>query len=92
MISSRLQSVIRSVAEEFGVDAVWLFGTAAADETAARDIDLAVEGLPRERFFDFYDRLYFALPKPVDLVDLSKDPPIASIVRAHGVRIYERRS
>ncbi len=92
MISSRLQSVVRSVAEEFGVEGVWLFGSAAIDEAAARDIDVAVEGLPSDRFFDFYDRLFFALPKPVDLVDLSEDPPIASIVRAHGVRIYERRS
>jgi len=92
MISSRLQSVIGSAAKEFDVEAVWLFGTARIDEAAARDIDLAVEGLPSERFFDFYDRLYFALPKPVDLVDLSQDPPIAAIVRAQGVRIYERRS
>jgi hypothetical protein len=26
----------------------------------------------------------------VDLVDLSQNPPIASIIRAKGVRIYER--
>lgn len=92
MISSDLQNLIRSTAQEFGVDAVWLFGSAADDETAAGDIDLAVEGLPGERFFDFYDRLYFSLPKPVDLVDLSQKPPIAALIRAKGVRIYERRS
>lgn len=92
MISSYLQQVVRSAAQDFGVDTVWLFGSAAEDEASARDIDLAVEGLSPDRFFDFYRRLYFELPKPVDLVDLSQDPPIASIVRARGVRIYERGS
>jgi len=92
MISSNLQQVVRSVAEDFDVEAVWLFGSAVEDEASARDIDLAVEGLPRERFFDFYGRLYFELSKPVDLVDLSQNPPIATIIRAKGVRIYERGS
>ncbi len=43
-----------------------------------------------DKFFDFYARLFFALPKPVDLVDLSQEPPIASIVREKGICIYER--
>jgi predicted nucleotidyltransferase len=90
MASSYLQQVVRSAARDFDVDAVWLFGSAVEDEALARDIDLAVEGLPQDRFFDFYGRLYFELPKPVDLVDLSQDSPIASIIRAKGVRIYER--
>jgi len=92
MISSNLEQVVRSAAEDFDVQAVWLFGSAAEDEASARDIDLAVEGLPPERFFDFYGRLYFELSKPVDLVDLSQNPPIAAIIRAKGIRIYERGS
>jgi predicted nucleotidyltransferase len=92
MISSNLQQVIRSAAEDFDVEAVWLFGSAVEDEVSARDIDLAVEGLPRERFFDFYGRFYFELPKPADLVDLSQNPPIGAIIRAKGVRIYEGES
>ena len=92
MILSSLQQVVRSAAQDFGVEAVWLFGSAVEDEASAGDIDLAVEGLARERFFDFYHRLYFELPKPVDLVDLCQNPPIAAIIRARGVRIYERGS
>ncbi len=52
MISSNLQQVVRSAAEEFGVEAVWLFGSAAEDEASARDIDLAVLfglGFPAEK-------------------------------------------
>ena len=61
-----------------------------AREDYYRGVALLTIGLPRERFFDFYGRLYFELAKPVDLVDLSQNPPIATIIRAKGVRIYER--
>lgn len=90
MISSNLIETVRACAEDFDVKSVWLFGSALEDEDKATDIDLAVEGLRPEKFFDFYGRLFFDLPKPVDLVDLGQDPPIAAIVRARGVRIYER--
>jgi predicted nucleotidyltransferase len=92
MIASNLEQTIKACAEDFGVDVVWLFGSALHDYRRARDIDLAVEGLAPEKFFDFYGRLFFELSKPVDLVDLSQNPPIASIIREKGVRIYERRS
>ena len=90
MITRGLRETIESCAKAFDVRAVWLFGSAASDDSQARDIDLAVEGLAADKFFDFYARLFFALPKPVDLVDLSQEPPIASIVRKKGICIYER--
>ncbi len=90
MAESGLRETIKAIAREFQVATVWMFGSALEDEETARDIDLAVEGLAPEKFFDFYGRLFFVLPKPVDLVDLSQNPPIASIIREKGVRIYER--
>ncbi len=92
MYSSNLKQIVKSCAEQYGVKSVWLFGSAVEDEQHANDIDLAVEGLEPEKFFDFYGRLFFELPKMVDLVDLSQNPPITSIVRQKGIRIYERRS
>lgn len=92
MITSGLRQTIENCAKAFNVKTVWLFGSAVQDDSQARDIDLAVEGLPAEKFFDFYARLFFELPKPVDLVDLSQEPPIASIIREKGIRIYERRN
>lgn len=92
MYLEELKRIVKSCAEQFGVKSVWLFGSALEDEEHAKDIDLAVEGLDSKIFFDFYGRLFFELPKPVDLVDLSQNPPIAAIVRQKGVRIYERRS
>lgn len=90
MISAKLRQTVKSCAEQYGAGRVWLFGSALEDEQHATDIDLAVEGLMPEKFFDFYGRLYFELPKPVDLVDLSQNPPIAAIIRSQGVSIYER--
>lgn len=90
MLSPEIRKTIAECAHEFDVKAVWIFGSSLEDDSLARDIDLAVEGILPELFFKFYARLFMALPKPVDLVDLSQDLPIASIIRAKGVAIYER--
>ena len=90
MIASSLQNTVTEFAKEFNVKAVWLFGSALEDEINAHDIDLAVEGIAADKFFDFYRKLYLALSKPVDLVDLSQNPPIASIIFEKGIRIYAR--
>ncbi len=90
MISTEFKEIVEACAKQFKVKTVWLFGSALEDENEATDIDIAVEGLAPEKFFEFYGRLFFELPKPVDLVDLSQEPPIAAIVREKGVRIYER--
>ena len=90
MVESGLKDTIKAIAREFQVTGVWMFGSALDNEETALDIDLAVEGLEPKRFFEFYGRLFFKLPKPVDLVDLSQNPPIASIIRQKGVRIYQR--
>mgnify|MGYP002639424859 CR=1 FL=1 len=91
MLSADLRETINECAREFDVKAVWLFGSSLQDDSNSRDIDLAVEGIPPELFFKFYARLFMALPKPVDLVDLSQNIPIASIIRKKGVAIYERK-
>ncbi len=90
MISAKLKRIIKSCAEQYGVERVWLFGSAVDDEKNAMDFDIAVERLSPDDFFDFYGRLFFELPRPVDLVDLSQNSPIAAIVRKKGVPIYER--
>ena len=90
MVSSDFQKIIKSGAKEFDVKTVWLFGSSLEDQDQAHDIDLAVEGVAPERFFDFYRKLYFSLSKPVDLVDMGLDPPMSILIRQKGVRIYER--
>ncbi|MBN2182182.1 MAG: hypothetical protein JW715_09730 [Sedimentisphaerales bacterium] len=90
MLSSKLIDIIKKYAQEFSVKSVWLFGSSLKDEDSATDIDLAVEGLAPEKFFDFYGLLYFEMPKPLDLIDLEQKTPIAALVREKGILIYER--
>jgi predicted nucleotidyltransferase len=90
MLSREILATIADCAREFDAGAVWLFGSALEDESTARDIDLAVEDLAPGKFFAFYARLIRDLSKPVDLVDLSLNPPIRHVVWEKGVRVYER--
>ena len=92
MLALRLRKRIADCARQFDVASVWLFGSSLGDESAAGDIDLAVEGLDPKLYFKFYALLFEALPKPVDLVDMSQESFIVSIVRETGVRIYERKN
>jgi predicted nucleotidyltransferase len=88
MLSVAEQQIIEQYAAEFGVRAVWLFGSSLDETGEARDIDLAVEGVRPDLFFKFYARLAWALPKPVDLVDLADATSLAPLIRAKGKRIY----
>jgi len=88
MLTASEQRTIKECAMEFGVRSVWLFGSGLEEGEEARDIDLAVEGLRPELFFKFYARLAWAMPKPVDLVDLSETTSLAPLIRTRGRRIY----
>lgn len=71
----------RSVAEDLeivteylksaGCSEIYLFGSAAegnARETS--DLDIAVRGIPANRFFAIYGELLSRCSRPIDLVDL----------------------
>jgi predicted nucleotidyltransferase len=88
MISEQDKTVIISLAKKYGVKAVLLFGSSAEPGSQARDIDLGVEGIAPERFFDFYGKLIRRLSKPVDVVDLSKDTKFNRLVYRDGIRLY----
>jgi predicted nucleotidyltransferase len=79
---------IRTIAGEFGVKRVLLFGSSLEENSESSDIDLAVEGIVDAMFFKFLARLISALPKPVDLIDMSDELPINQIIRRSGKVIY----
>jgi len=91
MISAETTRKIVDCARDFGAEAVWVFGSSLSEGDRARDIDIAVEGVDPDRLFDLYVRLDQLFSKPVDLVDLSAPLSIVPLVRATGVRIYERK-
>jgi len=89
MISEADRAQIRSIAAQFGVARVLLFGSSAEPGYEGGDIDLAVEGIQPEDFYRFYGELVFGLTKPVDLVDLSEPGKFADVVRREGVSVYD---
>lgn len=86
MISDRDRRLITEIAARHEAGRVLLFGSSLASDDA-RDIDLAVEGLPASDFFRFYGELLFALSKPVDLIDLSVESKFTRLVRKEGVPV-----
>ncbi len=88
MISASHKQIIINAASRYNASAVYLFGSSLRDEAKARDIDLGVLGVPPASFFDFYADLVKALPKSVDLIDLSKPTLFNRLVLRDGVKIY----
>jgi len=64
-------TALATICRRYGARSVRLFGSLVTGHLGPEpDIDLAVEGVPRERFLDLYAEVLRAAPVPVDLVDL----------------------
>jgi len=87
-VSEDLDRAIRDAAavlKEEGAREVYLFGSLAKGrERPGSDIDLAVSGLPPERFFRALGRVMEAVNVRVDLIDLDDDNPLVQFMREHG--------
>ena len=74
------------ILREAGATEVYVFGSAAtgrADEHS--DIDLAIRGLPPERFFPAMSQVTDAIHREIDLIDLDDDRDFARLT-AHAER------
>jgi uncharacterized protein len=49
-----------------------------------------VKGIAPKQFFKFYGRLLRQLPKPVDVVNLSRPSELTNAIEKVAVRIYEK--
>ena len=69
----------------FGANEVYLFGS-LVDGTIREDsdVDLAVSGLPPERFFHAMSEAADILQRPLDLVDLDEDNLFTSYLKKKG--------
>ncbi|MGQ9825056.1 MAG: nucleotidyltransferase family protein [Desulfotomaculales bacterium] len=92
------RSLAGLLAGEPGVQKVWLFGSLALYAkglrkfTAKSDIDLAVEGLPPERFFPVLSLLNKNSPREVDLVDIAACAPfLRRFICERGLLLFERQ-
>ncbi|HJX31782.1 MAG TPA: nucleotidyltransferase domain-containing protein [Thermodesulfobacteriota bacterium] len=88
MITEKEKEIILQCAEKYKVSSVVLFGSSIGKDREAHDIDIGVKGIEPRMFFKFYAELFKHLPKPVDLVDLSKKSLFNDLVEETGVKIY----
>ncbi|HEY0513357.1 MAG TPA: nucleotidyltransferase domain-containing protein [Thermoanaerobaculia bacterium] len=69
-----------------GAREVYVFGSVASGRTReGSDVDLAVAGLPPERFFSTMARLENLFDRSVDLVDLDDTTPFTEYLRKKGM-------
>ena len=94
-LSQEIQKALE-ILKAYGAKRVVLFGSAARSqkigEDRIRDLDLACEGLPPDRFFEVLGKLLSTLTLPVDLVDLSGTGLRRSIrerIAREGILLYE---
>lgn len=88
MITEEEKEIILRCAKKYKVSSIFLFGSSLEEGTEANDIDLGVKGIEPRLFFKFYAELFKYLPKPVDLVDLSKKSLFNDLVEETSVKIY----
>jgi uncharacterized protein len=68
-----------------GAREVFLFGSAATGSMREEsDVDLAVTGLPPEKFFEAMGKAGDVLGCPLDLVDLDEDNPFTRYLKEEG--------
>lgn len=79
MAEKAAQECIRLLKERFDVKEAYLFGSLRGDAPwhEGSDIDIAVEGLPPERYFEALSALWKLIPEGIklDLVALEEIPP-----------------
>jgi predicted nucleotidyltransferase len=75
----------RNLLKNEGCKAVYLFGSMVTGKIHQNsDIDIGVKGLPAEKFFSVYSKLYMDLDNKVDLVDFDYDNQFFSLLERIG--------
>jgi predicted nucleotidyltransferase len=83
--TKRLVRLAAQILREEGAREVYLFGSLAkGKERPDSDIDLAVSGLPPERFIKAMAKAMGAIGQEFDLVDLDEDSAVTRCLREHG--------
>ena len=73
------------ILKSFGATNVYLFGSVAkGTNTEHSDIDLAVTGIPPEKFFEAIGDTFGAIRREIDIIDLDEKTPFISYLKEHG--------
>lgn len=85
---TQIEKII-SLAKDYGVKRLILFGSSLQDSVRARDIDLACDGVSGWKFYEFGSRLEDELQTPLDIVPLSPPTRFTKLIEAKGKVLYE---
>lgn len=68
-----------------GAQEVYLFGSAADEsQTEGSDVDLAISGLPPQRFYRALSAASRVMNRSLDLVDLDEQTPFTQFLKQQG--------
>ena len=92
--SARLEAALPGLTDRLvalGARRVWLFGSLAWGVPHERsDIDLAVEGLPKDQFWEAYGAVLDEAPSDFNLVEVEHiDAGFAARIRDHGRLLHD---
>jgi len=73
------------ILKEFGAKEIFVFGS-QADGTATKrsDLDLAVSGIPPEKFYKACGRVIMSIDHEVHIVDLDSSSPFIDYLKSSG--------
>ncbi len=92
MIKTKEKDIAIKLAKKYHIKRLYLFGSALKKRSNINDYDFAIDGYPSGKFFNFYGELYNAMPKEVDLVDLSiKNSRFNSLIKKEAKLLYESK-
>jgi predicted nucleotidyltransferase len=76
---------VASALKKAGAQEVYLFGSATVGTISEySDIDLAVAGLPPEKFFYAMGKAHRIIGRPLDLIDLDVTTPFTDYLKKKG--------
>ena len=87
-VIAELNDLIKKAADtlkSFGATDVYLFGSfAKGTYRKDSDIDIAVSGIPPEKFFEAMGRAEDVLNREIDLIDLDEQNTFVEFLKTHG--------
>ena len=96
MIKAALDSELTKIVDisrDFGAEKVLLFGSCLEDVAGARDIDIAVSGVPPRKFFEYYAEVTTAVKENVDIIDLDDARPyFRDCINRDGKVLYDGKN